>query len=506
MHVNYLLTHDLGTSGDKATLFSEDGSLIGSKVSSYPVHYFNKNWAEQDPQDWWRAFCENTTALIRQSGIDPKRIAAVSFSGQMMGCLCVDCGGVPLRPAIIWADSRAQAQADELERSISQQEFYHITGHRNTPSYGLQKLMWVRDHEPEVYSQTHQVLNAKDYLVFRLTGVFCTDHSDANGMACFDINTRAWSERIIRCAGIDPRKLPPAFPSVHVAGGVTPQAAALTGLSPGTPVVIGAGDGVAANVGAGSIAPGRTYCCMGTSAWITTTAQSPIFDPDMRTVTWCHAIPGLYAPNGTMQAAGASYSWLRDTVCTDELRQAGRKGVSPYTLIDAQAAQSPPGANGLVFLPYLMGERAPRWNPDASGAFLGITAAATRGDLIRSVLEGVVMNLSIVLDILRAHVDIDEIVVIGGGAKGPLWRQIMADIYQTRVVVPTLLEEAGAMGAAVIGGVGAGLFQNFTAIDRFLSFSSACVPNPDTAAGYARLRLRFERCYQALESTYPLFR
>ena len=496
--MNYLLTHDLGTSGDKATLFSEDGSLIGSKVSSYPVHYFNKNWAEQDPQDWWRAFCENTAALIRQSGVDPKRIAAVSFSGQMMGCLCVDRGGVPLRPAIIWADSRAQAQADELERSISQQEFYHITGHRNTPSYGLQKLMWVRDHEPEVYAKTHQVLNAKDYLVFRLTGVFCTDHSDANGMACFDINTRAWSERIIRCAGIDPRKLPPAFPSVHVAGGVTPQAAALTGLSPGTPVVIGAGDGVAANVGAGSIAPGRTYCCMGTSAWITTTTQSPIFDPDMRTVTWCHAIPGLYAPNGTMQAAGASYSWLRDTVCTDELRQAGQEGISPYALIDAQAAQSPLGANGLVFLPYLMGERAPRWNPDASGAFLGITAAATRGDLIRSVLEGVAMNLSIVLDILRAHVDIDEIVVIGGGAKGPLWRQIMADIYQTRVVVPTLLEEAGAMGAAVIGGVGAGLFQNFTAIDRFLSFSSACVPNPDTAAGYACLRLRFERCYPAL--------
>ena len=179
---------------------------------------------------------------------------------------------------------------------------------------------------------------------------------------------------------------------------------------------------------------------------------------------------------------------------------------SPYALIDAQAAQSPTGANGLIFLPYLMGERAPRWNPDASGAFLGITAAATRGDLIRSVLEGVAMNLSIVLDILRAHVAIDEIVVIGGGAKGPLWRQIMADIYQTRVVVPTLLEEAGAMGAAVIGGVGAGLFQDFTAIDRFLSFSSSCVPNPDTAAGYARLRLRFEHCYQALESTYPLFR
>lgn len=504
--MNYLLTHDLGTSGDKATLFSEDGSLIGSKVSSYPVHYFNKNWAEQDAQDWWRAFCESTAALIRQSGVDPKRIAAVSFSGQMMGCLCVDRGGAPLRPSIIWADSRAQAQADELGRSISQQEFYRITGHRNTPSYGLQKLMWVRDHEPDVYAKTHQVLNAKDYLVFRLTGVFCTDHSDANSMTCFDINTRTWSERIIRCAGIDPQKLPPAFPSIHVAGGVTPQAAALTGLASGTPVVIGAGDGVAANVGAGSIAPGRTYSCMGTSAWITTTTQSPIFDPDMRTVTWCHAVPGLYAPNGTMQAAGASYSWLRDTVCKDELRQAAQDGVSPYALIDAQAAVSPPGANGLVFLPYLMGERAPRWNPDASGSFLGITAGTTRGDLIRSVLEGVTMNLAIVLDVLRQHVDIDDIVVIGGGAKGKLWRQIMADIYQTRIVVPTLLEEAGAMGAAVIGGVGVGLFQDFTAIDRFLKFSSTCDPNPDTAAGYTRLRVLFDRCYQALEPTYPLFR
>ncbi|MGM9522419.1 MAG: xylulokinase [Oscillospiraceae bacterium] len=501
--MKYLLAHDLGTSGDKATLFSEDGKMLGSRVASYDVYYFNKNWAEQDADDWWNAFCHATKSLIEESGIDAGDIAAVSFSGQMMGCLCVDKEGRPLRRSIIWADSRSQKQSDEIAQHISQQDFYHIVGHRNTPSYGVQKLMWVRDNEPEIYANTYKVLNAKDYITFKLTGAFCTDYSDANSMACFDINTFKWSDRLISYAGIDGDKLPDAMPSTHVAGGVTEEASRLTGLAAGTPIVVGGGDGSMANVGAGSIAPGKTYSCMGTSAWITTTSEKPIFDESMRTVTWCHVVPGLYAPNGTMQAAGASYSWLKDTVCCFEAEEGRKNGISPYKYIDEQVAQSVPGSNGVIFLPYLMGERAPRWNPEAKGAFIGLKAETKRSDMLRSVLEGVTMNLAIVLDSLRKHIDIDEIIVIGGGAKGAVWRQIMADVYNTRIVVPTLLEEAGAMGAAVTGGVGVGLYKDFTAIDQFLEISSACEPNPEAAAKYVPVRKLFDQCYDALESVFP---
>ena len=322
-------------------------------------------------------------------------------------------------------------------------------------------------------------------------------------MDCFDLNRLTWSDELISYAGIDGDKLPEVKPSVFVAGGVTKEAAGQTGLAEGTPVVLGAGDGVTANVGAGSIRPGKTYSCMGTSAWITTTSEKPIYDPQMRSVTWAHAIPGLYAPNGTMQTAGGAYSWLKNTICLDETRRAELKGVSPYDLINEEIEKSVPGANGVLFLPYLLGERAPRWNADAKGSFLGLKAETTRADLLRSVLEGVTMNLAIVLDILKTQVEIDEIMVVGGGAKGRVWRQIMADVYNTRITVPAVLEEAGSMGAAVIGGVGAGIYRDFDAIDRFLEVVDVQEPDPDAAEAYRPVRELFDNCYRALCQVYP---
>ncbi len=498
----YILAHDLGTSGNKATLFSEDGKLIKSEVFSYGAHYFNDTWVEQNADDWWKAVCESSSNLIRSTGVDPKEIGAISFSGQMMGCLCVDKEGRPLRPSIIWADQRAQKQVAQIEEHISQQDFYHIVGHRNTASYGVQKLMWVRDNEPEIYEQTYKTLNAKDYIVFKLTGKFYTEPSDANSVACFDLNTFQWSEELLEYTGIDPDKLPEIKPSTFVAGGVTEEAARETGLAEGTPVVMGGGDGVVANIGCGSIAPGKTYCCMGTSAWITTTAEKPIFDEKMRTVTWAHVIPGMYAPNGTMQYAGGSYNWLKNTICNMEAYKAEENGVSPYEYMNEQIVQSPIGANGTIFLPYLLGERAPRWNPDAKGAWIGMKPETTRGDILRSVLEGVTMNLSICLDILRTQIDIDEITVVGGGAKGAVWRQIMADVYNAKIQVPALLEEGSSMGAAVIGGVGTGMFKDFTAIDRFINIESVHTPDAQAVAAYKPVKEAFDEYYFALEDTY----
>ncbi|MDO4522106.1 MAG: xylulokinase [Eubacteriales bacterium] len=502
----YILAHDLGTSGNKASLFTVDGRLVGSQVYAYDVHYFNGTWAEQDANDWWNAVCITSRHLIESTGIDPVEIGAVSFSGQMMGCLCVDKNGRPLRKSIIWADQRAQKQAAQIEEKISQKDFYHIVGHRNSASYGVQKLLWIKENEPEIYEQTYKTLNAKDYIVFKLTGKFYTEYSDANSMTCFDINSLKWSEEIIEYAGIDPDKLPEVKPSTFVAGPVTEEAAKATGLAAGTPVVLGAGDGVTANVGAGSIRPGKTYCCMGTSAWITTTTEKPIFDPYMRSVTWAHAVPGLYAPNGTMQTAGGSYSWLKNTICRFETYQAAQQNCSPYDLINEEIAKSPAGANGVLFLPYLLGERAPRWNAEAKGAFLGLKAETTRNDMLRSVLEGVALNLAIVLDILKSHVNIEEIMVVGGGAKGAVWRQIMADIYNTRITVPTVLEEAGSMGAAVIGGVGAGIYKDFDAIDRFLHIAAVHEPDPKTVEVYRPIRELFDESYFALEKIFTKMR
>ena len=500
--MKYILAHDLGTSGNKATLFSEEGRLIGSTVYAYGCHYFNDNWAEQDPGDWWKSICDTTRGLIEKTGVDRRDIAAVSFSGQMMGCLCVDKSGALLRPSIIWADQRAQAQQRAIGEQISLSDYYHIVGHRNAASYGLQKLMWVRDNEPDVYRRTYKTLNAKDYIVLKLTGEFLTEPSDASSNACVDLNTLKWSERIVNISGIDGDKLPDIVPSTHVAGGVTREAAEATGLAEGTPVVMGGGDGVCANVGAGSVKPGQTFSYVGSSAWIASTSDHPVFDEKMRTVTWAHIVPGMYAPNGTMQSAGGSYAWLKNQVCRHEAAEAERRGVSAYDLINEEIAQSPVGANGVIFLPYLLGERAPRWNPDAKAAFLGLKMENERRDMLRSVLEGVTMNLGVILEILRQHLTIDEILVIGGGAKGAVWRQMMADVYDARIKVPALLEEATSMGAAVTGGVGVGLFRDFDAIDRFIEVSAVHEPDPASVAAYGPVKELFETCYEALLPVY----
>ena len=255
-------------------------------------------------------------------------------------------------------------------------------------------------------------------------------------------------------------------------------------------------------MGAGSVKPGQTFSYVGSSSWIASTSEVPVFDDQMRTVTWAHIVPGMYAPNGTMQSAGGSYAWLKNQVCKYETAEAEKRGVSAYDLINAEIEQSPIGSNGVIFLPYLLGERAPRWNPDAKAAFLGLKMENERKDMLRSVLEGVTMNLGIILEILRQHLTIDEILVIGGGAKGAVWRQMMADVYDARIKVPVLLEEATSMGAAVTGGVGVGLFKDFDAIDRFIEINSVQEPNPEAVKAYGPVKEMFELCYQSLLPVY----
>ncbi len=334
-------------------------------------------------------------------GVEASEIAVIAFSGQMMGCLCVDRDGRALRPAILYSDQRAVKECNSILQRIDAKEFYKTTGHRASASYSVEKLMWVKDHEPQVYAKTFKMLHAKDYLNFRLTGVMATEYSDASGTNVLDLNTLRWSEKIVRITGIDGEKLPLLKASTDVIGTLTLAAAKALGLPAGIPVAAGGGDGVCAGVGVGSVKPGITYNYLGSSSWIATTTKQPIYDEQMRTFVWAHAVPGYVHPCGTMQTAGGAYAWLKNEICTMEKAAAPERGGNPYELINKEIEKSPPGANGIVFLPYLLGERTPRWNPDAKGALLGLTLEHTRADVLRAVMEGITLNLSIILDIFR---------------------------------------------------------------------------------------------------------
>ncbi len=496
----YLLAHDLGTSGNKATLFTVDGELVAARTEPYDTHYFNDNWAEQDPADWWRAVCRSSQALLQD--IDAGQIAAVALSGQMMGCLCVDRQGKPLRPSIIYCDQRAGRQTERMLDRIDPAEFYRIVGHRPSPSYSIEKLAWIKEHEPQVYAKTHKMLNAKDFINFKLTGQMATDPSDGSGTNALDLNTYQWSERIVAAAGVDGEKLPELKQSTDVLGTVTRAADEATALTEGTPVVVGGGDGVCAGVGVGCTRPGVAYNYVGSSSWIALTVEKPVRDDQMRTMSWAHAVPGYLQPSGTMQTAGASLNWIKNEICKSETAQAAEGGIRAYELIDQQIETSPPGAHGLLFLPYLMGERSPRWNPKAKGAFVGLTLSHTRADVLRAVLEGITYNLEIILGIFRREIEIDSMIVIGGGAQSAVWRQMMADVYNVEVHKPHYLEEATSMGAAVIAGIGAGLFENFSVTDRFVQIEAVHRPDPAARAAYLEMMPIFEQCYHGLCDTY----
>ncbi|MFB6272682.1 MAG: xylulokinase [Salinibacter sp.] len=503
MPSSHILAHDLGTTGDKATLYASDGTLVDSCFSPYETDYPEVNWVEQRPSDWWAAVCQATQALIHTTGLNPDEIGVVSFSGQMLGCLPVDEDGQPLRNAIIWADHRAVDEAQQLADVVGLETFYRITGHRASASYSAPKLMWVRDNEPRVFEKTHRMLQAKDYIVHRLTGQFATDHTDASSTNVYDLNKRDWSDTLLDATGLPKDVLPPIYASTDVVGEVTADAADQSGLAPGTRVVIGGGDGLCAAAGAGSVREGIGYSYLGSSGWIAMSAQNPLFDPDMRTFTWAHLDPELVSPNGTMQSAGGALQWARDAFCQSEVQAAEQVGLDSYQLIDQHVENCPAGARGLIFLPYLLGERSPRWHPDARGAFVGLARHHTKREMVRAVMEGVCCNLRIVLDALTAQgPSVDEIRVIGGGARSSVWRQIMADIYQTPILQTEYPHEATSLGAAIAGGVGIDVFDDMADAEELVRTTDQTDPDPWRSRRYERLFEIFDASYRHLTEVF----
>ncbi len=500
----FILAHDLGTTGDKATLFDEQGRVAASAFSGYASTYPRPNWVEQDPQDWWRAVYASTRQLLAESGIRPGQVAGVSFSEQMQGCVAVDRQVHPLRSAIIWADTRAVNETQALlERAGGKEAFYRITGHRPSPSYSGEKIMWLRQHQPVIYRQAHKFLCAKDFIVARLSGRFVSDYSDASGTNLYALEAHDWSPELLAAAGVEREQLPDLFPASQVVGEIQQEAAEALGLAAGTPVVIGGGDGACAAAGAGVVREGSAYTYLGSSAWIGTATRRPLFDPGMRTVTFAGLDRDAFCPIGAMQAAGGSYQWLRDVFCLPEKEAAEKLGISPYQLMDTLAQQSEPGARGLLFLPYLLGERSPRWNPDARGAFFGLSMSHTRADIVRAALEGITLNLRAVLAAFQEQgAAVQAMRLIGGGARGAVWRQIIADIFGLPVQRPALTAEATSLGAALAGGIGVGRYKGYELAEELTPVVETTQPNPALKARYDRLYELFNRAYEAFVPLY----
>ncbi len=498
--VHYLIAHDLGTSGNKASLFTTDGKLIRSQTVSYPTHYAPGHIAEQNPEDWWQAVIQSTQHILK--GIEADQVLAMSFSAQMQGCVLVDSHGDVLRPAIIWADHRALDETTYLIDQLGQETIYSITGHRPSASYSLEKLMWIQRHEPHLYKRAAYMLQAKDYIIHKLTGIFATDASDASGTNAYDLKNQCWSKEILDAANVRLDLFPPILRSIDVAGSLTADAANALGLSTKVRVVMGGGDGPCSALGAGCIEPNSLFLTFGTSAWIGGTTDDVFIDPKQRLFCFAHVIPGKYMPCGTMQSAGSAYSYIKDLFYQAECMTAKTHEQDPYDVLGNLLAQSPVGSNKLFFLPYLTGERSPHWNPKASGSYIGMAMHHTKADYLRSVIEGIGYNLRLILDAYQPQLSVPDMMFTGGGAKGDQVSQILSDVLNTKLTRPKHVENATSIAAAILAGIGIGLFEDFDVIHDFLPLQDTIVPNPTHSALYNQQLLLFEEIYDALCPIY----
>ncbi|UWF77331.1 MULTISPECIES: xylulokinase [Microbacterium] len=490
-----IIAHDLGTTGNKASLHHDDGRLVASVTVPYPARFADGGIAEQNPQDWWDAVVAATRDLVARTGTEPASVAGLVVSGQMMGAVLLDAQGEPARPAIIWADTRSGAQQRELEQALGAEHAYRVLGHRLNPTYSVEKIMWVRDNEPDVWARVRRVCVAKDFIVLRLTGRLATDRSDASGTNAYDQQAGTWSDEVLQAARLDPALFPEILESTTIAGTLTDAAAAALGLPASVPVVMGGGDGPLAAVGSGIVAPeDGAYVCLGTSSWISFAADAPLHDPGMRTFTFDNVVPGSFVPTATMQAGGASVQWIAEALSPDPTHpETGR-----LTAEAAGTADAPLDTEDLYFLPYLLGERAPLWDPDARGAFVGIGRHHTRAHLVRAVLEGVAFNLLTCIHAFReSGAVIDRIDAVGGGAQSDAWLAILADVWGVPVRRRTIVEEANSLGAAVTAAAGLGL-ADFSAARALSEVTAEFTPDAARHAVYVERHARFTEAYTAL--------
>ncbi|MCS6939006.1 MAG: xylulokinase [Roseiflexus sp.] len=489
----YLLGLDIGTTSARALLCDDNGRVLAVATSEYPLSTPQPLWSEQNPEDWWRGACEALRTVVTQASVAPEQIAGLGLTGQMHGSVFLDEHDRVIRPALLWNDQRTAEECAEITQRVGAERLIAIAGNPALTGFQAPKILWLRNHEPERYAQVAQVLLPKDYIRRKLTGVSATDAADAAGTLLLDLRRRDWSDEILAALDIPHAWLPRVFEGPEVTGELLPEVAADLGVPVGLPVIAGGGDNAAAAVGSGIVQPGIVSSSIGTSGVIFAHSDEIALDPQGRLHTFCHSVPGRYHLMAVTLAAGGSFRWFRDT-----LRAVTGQNLS-YDDLTTLAASVPPGAEGLIFLPYLSGERTPHLDPLARGAFIGLTARHTLAHMARAVMEGVVFSMRDGLEIMRRlGIAPGQIRATGGGGKSPLWRQMQADIYATEVAT-LAAEEGPAYGAALLAGVGAGVFRDVDdAVARCVTLTTTIAPDERTVARYDEVYAIYREMYATL--------
>ncbi|MDF2591168.1 MAG: D-xylulose kinase [Clostridia bacterium] len=501
--MQYLLGIDLGTSGTKTVLFDIEGNTICSKTIEYPLYQPRNGWAEQDPSDWWHATCDGIRYVITKSGIDASEIAGIGLSGQMHGLVMLDKDGAVLRNSIIWCDQRTTKECDQMNKIIGERRLIEITANPALTGFTASKILWVQNNEPEIYAKCAHILLPKDYIRYMLTGEFATEMSDASGMQLMDVSKRCWSDEILSKFNIEKSMLPKLYESPEVTGNVHKRAAEITGLCEGTIVVGGAADNSAAAVGTGVVRSGSAFTTIGTSGVIYAISDDVSIDLQGRVHTLCSAVPGKWTVMSCTLSAGLSLKWLRDTCCLEEMIEAEKLGSDPYIVMNTLAEKVMPGAGGLIYLPYLMGERSPHPDPYCRGVFFGLSASHDRSNMIRSVMEGVAFSQLECVDVFREMgVNIKDMIACGGGGRSAVWRQMLSDMYGCPVST-IKAEEGPALGAAILAGVGAGIYDSVeSACDKLVSRKSVQYPNDSDQKVYEEYYKLYRKLYADLNESF----
>ncbi|MEI7898894.1 MAG: FGGY family carbohydrate kinase [bacterium] len=495
--MSLILAYDFGTGGIKASLYDEKGVCLAEGFDAYPTFYPAPGFHEQRPEGWWRATVASTRKLL--AGLPDstaERIEVIGISGHSLGVVPMDAQGNLLREAVpIWSDSRPDTQPAEFFQHIPEAEWYLTTGSGFPPPlYSVFKLMWFRDREPGMFGQIDKVLGTKDYINFRLTGVMATDHSYASGSGVYDLKNRCYSSRLMSAAGLSAGLFADIAPSTQVLGTLTAEASVALGLPRPVKVVAGGVDNSCMSLGAGAFREGRAYNSLGSSSWIAVSSSEPLLDADKRPYVFDHVVPGQYVSALAIFSAGSAFSWVRDQLCRDLAERASREGVNVYELMTAEAAGSPAGANGLLFNPTLAGGNSLDVTPAARGAFMNLDLRHTRADLLRAAMEGIALGLRNVLDELQKLTPVKEpLTLVGGGANSSLWRQIYADVYHMPVVRTRAGQQAAALGAAAVAGVGAGIWKDFGIIDQISAVTERSDPEAESAAVYEGVLVRYKQ-------------
>ncbi len=485
-----IIAWDLGTGGNKASLYDSDGNCIEAVFMSYNTTYPTHAWHEQKPEDWWKAVVDSTRLLLSKTNVDVNEITCCGISGHSLGAVPIDKNGKLLREKTpIWSDGRATREAADVFENYSEEKWYMTTGNGFTPQfYSAFKILWYKNNEPEVFNNIHKVIGTKDYVNFRLTGRLCTDPSYASGSGVWDLIKWDYSPELIAAMNLPAEIFPEVVASTEVIGKISKQAAEELGLSTNVDVVAGGVDNSCMALGAKAFKEGRVYNSLGSSSWIAVSSHKPVLEKNSRPYVFTHVVPGMFASALCVASGGSSFRWFRDQLGREFLDEAAKTGEDEYNLMGLEAQKSPVGARKLLFNPSLGGGMPMDKSYSLRGAYMGLDLLHTRADIIRATMEGISMSLRACLDKLRSVTELnDEMLLVGGGSKSPLWRQIYADVYKITVLKSNIDQQAAALGAAACAAVGTGIWSDFDKIDSLHVIEETVHPIEENVKIYDQL-------------------